>query len=87
MLERVSRWLVLLLVLLMAGCSRATPTPQYADVTVQFDLAGGGSGFSLVIYAQNVETGESVSQSPSFHTIAVRPRSRRCRRTGVRESG
>jgi hypothetical protein len=66
-----------LLILLLSACSRVTPTPETASVTVQFDLAGGGSGFSLVIYAHNVDTGESVSQtySSSAHGQVVLPTS------------
>ena len=67
----------LLLLLLLAGCSRATPTPQYANVEVTFDLAGGGSGFSLTVYAQEVSTGKSYSQaySSSSHGGVVLPTS------------
>jgi hypothetical protein len=75
--SRRSKLLSILLLLLPVACSRATPTPQDAKVTVQFDLAGGGSGFSLVIYAQNVDTGESISQtySSSSHGQVVLPTS------------
>jgi hypothetical protein len=71
------RGTISLLLLLLVACTRATPTPQFADVTVTFDLAGGGSGFSLVIYAQDVNTGESVSQtySSSSHGQVVLPTS------------
>ena len=55
MTARKVKILIALLFLLLAGCSSLlTPTPQYGTVTVIFDLAGGGSGFSLTIYAQEV---------------------------------
>jgi hypothetical protein len=75
---RVAQGLAALLLLLLAGCaSMLTPTPQYATVTVIFDLAGGGSGFSLTIYAQEVITGKSYSQlySSSSHGQVVLPTS------------
>ena len=77
MKAHIPRGMMILLLLLLVGCARATPTPQFADVTVTFDLAGGGSGFSLVIYAQDVNTGESVSQtySSSSHGQVVLPTS------------
>lgn len=67
----------LCLLLLLAGCVVATPTPQYASVEVTFDLAGGGSGFSLTVYAQDVDSGESISQlySSSSHGQVVLPTS------------
>jgi hypothetical protein len=73
----ILHFFITLLLLALAGCSQATPTPQTADVTVTFDLAGGGSGFSLVIYAQDVNTGESISQtySSSSHGQVVLPTS------------
>lgn len=75
--KRLSVLLFVSVLTLNAACSRATPTPQLASVTVQFDLAGGGSGFSLVIYAQDVDSGESVSQtySSSSHGQVVLPTS------------
>jgi hypothetical protein len=66
-----------MLLLLLSGCARATPTPEPATVTVAFDLAGGGSGFSLTVYAQEVTSGESVSlpYSSSSHGGVVLPTS------------
>lgn len=66
-----------LLLLLLAACARPTPTPQPATVTVAFDLAGGGSGFSLTVYAQEVTSGKSVSlpYSSSSHGGVVLPTS------------
>jgi hypothetical protein len=73
----LARLRVVLLALVLSACARAIPTPQPASVTVQFDLAGGGSGFSLVIYAQDVDSGESISQtySSSSHGQVVLPTS------------
>ena len=77
MLDRLFNRFALLLLLLLTGCTRATPTPQYASVEVTFDLAGGGSGFSLTIYAQDVNSGESISKpySSSSHGQVALPTS------------
>ncbi len=67
-----------MLLLLLAGCALAsTPTPQPATVVVAFDLAGGGSGFSLTVYAQEVTSGKSYSQpySSGSHGGVVLPTS------------
>ena len=66
------------MVIPLTGCiSAATATPQTASVTVTFDLAGGGSGFSLTIYAQDVITGKTYSllYSSSAHGQVVLPTS------------
>ncbi len=63
--------------LLAAACVR-TPTPQpTASVTVTFDLALGGSGFALTVYAQEVTTGKTISQlySSGAHGGVVLPTS------------
>ncbi|MBM3122950.1 MAG: hypothetical protein FJZ97_12320 [Chloroflexi bacterium] len=63
--------------LLAAACARA-PTPQpTASVTVTFELALGGSGFSLTVYAQEVTTGKTISQlySSGAHGGVVLPTS------------
>ena len=70
--------IVLSLAILLTSCSsQAIATPQTASVTVTFDLAGGGSGFSLTIYAQDVNTGKTYSllYSSSAHGQVVLPTS------------
>ena len=70
--------IVLSLAILLTSCaSQAIATPQSASVTVIFDLAGGGSGFSLTIYAQEVSTGKTYSMlySSSAHGQVVLPTS------------
>ena len=73
----IVRGLLLLFLLLLAACTRGNPTPQPATVVVAFDLAGGGSGFSLTVYAQEVTSGKSYSQpySSSSHGGVVLPTS------------
>jgi len=69
--------LALCSLLFLAACA-ATPTPHpTASVTVTFDLALGGSGFSLTVYAQDVETGLTYSQlySSGAHGGVVLPTS------------
>ena len=63
-------------VLLLAGCLTA-PTPEPAQVTVTFDMGGGGAGKSATLYAQEVTSGETVSQaySSSGHGQVVLPTS------------
>jgi hypothetical protein len=72
-------WLAMLgLLVLAAGCAPPTPTPApTASVTVVFDLIGGGSGFALTIYAQEVTTGQTYSKfySSSSHGQVVLPTS------------
>jgi hypothetical protein len=70
--------LTALLLLLLVGCTLLpTPAPQVATVVVTFDLAGGGSGFSLTVYAQEVTTGKSTSQlySSGAHGGVILPTS------------
>ena len=80
--------IVLSLSLALSGCtSQATATSitvptqtvssSSASITVIFDLAGGGSGFSLTIYAQEVNTGLTYSllYSSSAHGQVVLPTS------------
>ena len=64
------------LALLLSACL-PTPTPQPAQVTVIFDLAGGGSGFSASVYAQEVSSGLTYwkSYSSSSHGMVVLPTS------------
>jgi hypothetical protein len=73
-----ARPLSLLLMLVLVGCANTpAPTPQFATVTVTFDLAGGGSGFSLTVYAQEVSTGNSHSElySSGAHGGVILPTS------------
>jgi hypothetical protein len=70
--------LVALLLLLLVGCVIIpTPAPKVATVVVTFDLAGGGSGFSLTVYAQEVTSGKSTSQlySSGAHGGVILPTS------------
>jgi hypothetical protein len=76
-LRRMEASAVLVLVLL-TGCGGApTPTPQFATAVVTFELALGGSGFSLTVYAQEVTTGKTYSQlySSGSHGGVVLPTS------------
>ncbi len=64
--------------LLIAGCAPApTSAPQTATIKVAFDLAGGGSGFSATIYAQEVTSGKtySLSYSSGAHGGVILPTS------------
>ena len=75
---RAARGLAALLLLLLVGCAKTpTPAPQFGTVVVTFDLAGGGSGFSLTVYAQDVTTGRSSSQlySSGAHGGVILPTS------------
>jgi hypothetical protein len=69
--------LLLLGLALLASACLPTPTPEPAQVTVIFDLAGGGSGFSASVYAHEVESGQTFSQpySSSSHGQVVLPTS------------
>jgi hypothetical protein len=69
-------WGLLCSLILLAGCL-PTPTPEPAQVTVVFDLGGGGSGKSATLYAQEVESGFSISKpySSSAHGQVVLPTS------------
>lgn len=72
-----SVWAGLAAGMLLAACAR-TPTPHpAASVTVTFELALGGSGFSLTVYAQEVTTGQTYSQlySSGAHGAVVLPTS------------
>jgi hypothetical protein len=69
---------IVLICMVLSSCSRiAPPTSQPAKITVTFDLIGGGSGFSLVIYAQEVNTGNtySMTYSSSSHGQVMLPTS------------
>jgi hypothetical protein len=70
------RHLVVGLALLLTACLPA-PTPEPAQVTVIFDLGGGGSGFSASLYAQEVSSGLTFSKpySSSSHGMVVLPTS------------
>ena len=73
-----SLWVVLAGGILLAAACTRTPTPQpTASVTVTFELALGGSGFSLTVYAQEVTTGKTISQlySSGAHGGVVLPTS------------
>jgi hypothetical protein len=62
----------------LTGCRpAATPTPQFASAVVTFELALGGSGFSLTVYAQEVTSGKTVSQlySSGAHGGVILPTS------------
>ncbi len=64
--------------LLLSNCAVKTPTVlPTATVTVTFDLAGGGSGFSLTVYAQEVASGKTISQlySSGAHGGVILPTS------------
>jgi hypothetical protein len=64
--------------LLLPACTPKTPTASLvATVTVTFDLAGGGSGFSLTVYAQEVNSGKTISQlySSGAHGGVILPTS------------
>ncbi len=59
---RLSVTFTALVGILIAGCSaRPTPVPPTATITVAFDLAGGGSGFSATVYAKEVTSGKTYS--------------------------
>lgn len=64
------------LVWLLCACLPA-PSSEPAQVTVTFDLAGGGSGFSASVYAQEVDSGWTLSQpySSSSHGQVALPTS------------
>ncbi len=65
-------------VILSSGCvAKPTTDLPTATVIVTFDLAGGGSGFSLTVYAQEVNSGKSISQlySSGAHGGVILPTS------------
>jgi hypothetical protein len=75
---RMRAWIAVMGLLLITGCAPPAPTPApTASVTVVFDLIGGGSGFALTIYAQEVTTGKTYSKlySSSSHGQVVLPTS------------
>jgi len=60
MKTRLGRTWAIVAMFVLSGCGTIRPPWQRsATVTVMFDLAGGGSGFSLSVYAQEVRTGKT----------------------------
>jgi hypothetical protein len=60
MRDKTSRIAVAAMMIMLSGCSMMrVPWERTATITVIFDLAGGGSGFSLEVYAQEVHTGKT----------------------------
>lgn len=61
----------------LAACQPATPTPQWADVDITFDMGGGGSGFAASLFAQEVSSGRTFKgfYPAGSHGLVVMPTS------------
>jgi len=68
---------VLISMLSVAACQPATPTPQWANVQVTFDMGGGGSGFAASLFAQEVTSGKTFKgfYPAGSHGLVVMPTS------------
>lgn len=54
-------WAGLFLILLLGGCDRLGLGSKAAKVTIKFDIYGGDNTFAATIYAQEVNTGQTVT--------------------------
>lgn len=63
------RWASFLaLVLVPVGCGRFGFGPKVARVTVKFDIVGGDNAFAATVYAQEVQTGQTLLAPYGPHT-------------------